>query len=141
LPARRRFLRNAVLVVGSYYVSSLVLLPLLILWFKLLERPGGTLPLDWWVQFVPMLGNAILTGLLCGYLLKSPNKVAWSLGTAVLFALAIWSSVKWYLKPSTSEILWHVTTAIVAGAVASLVCWISWRRRERRDSEAPVAAT
>ena len=128
-------------MVGSYYVSSLFLLPVLILWFKLLEKPGGTLPQGWWVQIVPMQGNALLTGLLCGYLLKSPNKVAWSLGTGVLFALATWSSVKWYLKPSTSEIVRHVATAIVAGILAGLVCWLSWRRRERRDSGAPVAAT
>ena len=121
-------------------MAALVLAPILFLAFRLLERRDRTLPGGWLLQFVPMIATALVTGLLCGYLLKSSKHIAWSVGTGALVALASWSTARWYEMPPISELLSHGAQAAVAGAAAGLTCWFWWRRRRTRDMEVPDAA-
>jgi hypothetical protein len=88
-------LRNVVVIAGAYSLGALVLGPVWFLIFKLITGSGVVYTLSPLIDVGPILCDAILTGLVCGYLLESPKPVAWSITVGAYILLATWSTARW----------------------------------------------
>ena len=114
-------LRNVLVLIGTFYASGMVFAGI---WILALQITGST-PL----HILLPLATALLTGVLCGYLLESRRPVAWAVVVGAFVALSTWSSVRWYIKPTLTELLPHGAESLGAGLLAGVSCWVFWRRR------------
>ena len=132
-------LRNVLVIVGAYYLAAWIVMPL---WWPVMRMTEGRvfhegspeLRLSEAIHAIPILVGAILAGAAAGYFLVGSNRALW-LGVVGLFlAACVWSSARWYVRPSTSEMLWQGAKAVISGSLAALAAFAVWNRRARLEA-------
>jgi hypothetical protein len=107
--------RNVLVLIGAYYLSILVGMPFFILFAKLEEGHVyqgdigslvGTL-----VNTIPMAVDAIIAGVMAGWLVESRAAYRWAWGLGLFLFLASLSSHHWKRPPEAIE-------AVIVGLVA-----------------------
>lgn len=127
-------LRNTLVLVGAYYVSAWVLIPLWIPLTKLVEGrvyPAGSQLLFWAEIFnmIPAACSAVLAGVVTGYFVETARPVTWAVVAGVFVGLCTWSSHHWYVAPTSSDLLKQGSEAAAVGTFAFMSCWMVQRRR------------
>lgn len=132
-PFRLRALRNALMIVGAYYVSAWIIVPFWIPIAKLTEGhvySAGAQELGMRLfQFLPIAATAVLAGVATGYLLESERPLRWAVFAAAFVGLMAWSSTHWYVKPSASDVAIQALRAAAAGAITFAACRLAARPR------------
>ena len=133
-------LRNFLVVVGAYYVSAWVVMPLWapIAWMdhgRVYQAGSSLLLLSQAIRTIPILMSAILAGAAAGYFLVASRRASWLAVLGIFVAVCVWSSTRWYVRPSFEDLLWQGTKATVAGSLAVLAALAVWNRRARLDAE------
>ena len=132
-PRRAAAVRNALVVVGAYYVSAWIVVPFWIPIAKLTEgrvySPGPQeLVMDLF-HFLPIAATAILAGVAAGFLFESERPLWWAVFAGVFVGLMTWSSTHWYAKPSVSDLALQSLRALAAGSITFAACRLAGRRR------------
>ncbi len=81
-------------------------------------------------HFLPVAATAILAGIATGALVETERPLAWAVFAAAFVGLMAWSSTRWYVKPSASDLAIQALRAVAAGALTFFACRLAARRRE-----------
>ena len=132
-------LRNVLIVVGAYYVAAWVVMPL---WWPIMRMTEGRvfpegspeLGLSEAIHAIPILVTAVLAGAAAGYFLVGSNRALWLTVVGLFLAVCVWSSARWYVRPSTSAMLWQGAKAVISGSLAALAAFAVWNRRAKVEA-------
>jgi hypothetical protein len=135
-PARLGALRNVLTIVGAYYVSAWVLVPIWIPIAKLTEgRVYSTAGERFGMELFNFLlpgATAVLAGIAAGLLLETERPLAWTVFAALFVGLMVWSSTHWHIRPAAFDLGVQALRAAAAAALTFFACRLAARRREIR---------
>ncbi len=139
---KQLWLRNALVMIGAYYLASWLIIPFWLLISKLTE--GRTYQGGWQtlvmhaLNTIPVALGAALAGVAAGFCLETARPLAWAAGVGVFVGVCTWSATRWYVTPTLMDLLPQLAKALVAAGVAFAMCWAIERRR--KAVEVPSAA-
>lgn len=126
--------RNSLVIVGAYYVSSWILVPIWIPVARLFEKRvylPGEAGLVEARNLIPVVISAVLAGVACGWFIETKRLLVWALACGVFVGVCKWSSGYWYRPPSGAELIQKGVAACVVGVLACAACWVVGKRRRR----------
>ena len=129
---RLLWLRNALVMIGAYYLSSWLIVPLWVLISKLNEGrvyQGGQTAMMHAFDIIPVAAGAALAGVIAGMFLETAKPLAWAAGVGAFVGACTWSSTRWYVTPTLKDLLPQIVGAMVAAGVAFVTCRAIERRR------------
>ena len=87
--------RNSLVIVGAYYVSSWILVPFGSLWLACLRERvylPGEAGLVEARNLIPVVISAVLAGVACGWFIETKRLLVWALACGVFVGVCKWSS-------------------------------------------------
>jgi hypothetical protein len=124
--------RNFVVLVGAYYLSIVIGMPLFIGFGHLFEgRPvSGDLPIfmNSLLWSVPSIVEAAIAGLIAGWLIEAPSRARWPIAFgAMLFVLSILSH-HWKVRPGWLDLSGEFASALLEALAGGVVLMVSAQR-------------